>query len=386
MNISKEEYVKRRHPRQIYQDSQKRWCTYITDKNTNRRKLIARLSYDALIEALYNRYKVEEYEKDISKVTLSKLYSEWIDHKRLHGVAGSTILRYETDWKRFYQNSAIVNKPISALTKKELDDWLHLIVLENHMTRKQYVNVASIIKQEIDYAMELGIVEQNNARLVKIESRMFKSVKKKPSESQVYSDNEILSIKEYAWSDIENPRLVYKSVPLAIIFMFNTGMRVGEVCVLKYDDIDGNYIHVDKMLVRDEVEIKDDTKGMFGDRWVPLTEEAKTVISKSITLHRDLGLEKCEYIFSSDGSYLPHRAVNDRLRVYCRKLGITFRSSHKIRKTYISTLIDGGVNINTIREIVGHKDERTTLNCYCYDRLSLDERREKIEKALNPTK
>ena len=58
------------------------------------------------------------------------------------------------------------------------------------------------------------------------------------------------------------------------------------------------------------------------------------------------------------------------------------KSSHKARKTCISTMIDGGVNINTIREMVGHADERTTYNNYCFDRATDAEKHAKIEQAF----
>jgi integrase len=41
------------------------------------------------------------------------------------------------------------------------------------------------------------------------------------------------------------------------------------------------------------------------------------------------------------------------------------------------------MNINTIREMVGHADERTTMNSYCYDRRTEDERRAILERALS---
>ena len=46
---------------------------------------------------------------------------------------------------------------------------------------------------------------------------------------------------------------------------------------------------------------------------------------------------------------------------------IKYRSVHKIRKTVCSTLIDSGININTVREIMGHSDEETTLRNYTLD-------------------
>ena len=64
-------------------------------------------------------------------------------------------------------------------------------------------------------------------------------------------------------------------------------------------------------------------------------------------------------------------------------MGIIQKSSHKARKTYISCLIDGRVNINTVREMVGHADEKTTLRNYVFDRSTDAEKLHKIEAALS---
>lgn len=63
-------------------------------------------------------------------------------------------------------------------------------------------------------------------------------------------------------------------------------------------------------------------------------------------------------------------------------LGILHNSPNKIRKTYISALIDDGVNIDTIRRLAGHEDERTTYGSYYYDRRSNEQVEEQLENAL----
>ena len=68
--------------------------------------------------------------------------------------------------------------------------------------------------------------------------------------------------------------------------------------------------------------------------------------------------------------------------LYCERAGISQRSMHKIRKTYISTLIDNRININEIRKLVGHEDERTTFGNYCYNRFSDKQTENAIEAAL----
>nr|WP_300830826.1 hypothetical protein [uncultured Acetatifactor sp.] len=65
----------------------------------------------------------------------------------------------------------------------------------------------------------------------------------------------------------------------------------------------------------------------------------------------------------------------------------TVKTMHKIRKTYISALIDSGeINIDKIRELVGHEDERTTFHNYYYNRETDARTHENIERALSRDK
>ena len=101
--------------------------------------------------------------------------------------------------------------------------------------------------------------------------------------------------------------------------------------------------------------------------------------------NKENGYGKSEYIFvGKDGQRIHSKALDTRIRKYCRYIGISEKSMHKIRKTYISTLIDSQtVNLNTIRDLVGHEDERTTLRCYCFNRQTESQTQESIERALN---
>ena len=80
---------------------------------------------------------------------------------------------------------------------------------------------------------------------------------------------------------------------------------------------------------------------------------------------------------------VPYSELRKTFIKYCKDVDILPRSSHKARKTVISTLIDNGVNINTIREMLGQMDEKTTLGNYCFDRKDKNERHRLINKALS---
>ena len=68
---------------------------------------------------------------------------------------------------------------------------------------------------------------------------------------------------------------------------------------------------------------------------------------------------------------------------YCEQIRTPHKSTHSARKTYVSSLIDANVNINTVRKAVGHADERTTYRNYVFDRSTPAEKMQKFEDALD---
>ncbi|MBR3245816.1 MAG: tyrosine-type recombinase/integrase [Parasporobacterium sp.] len=66
----------------------------------------------------------------------------------------------------------------------------------------------------------------------------------------------------------------------------------------------------------------------------------------------------------------------------CRDLRIFRRSLHKCRKTYISNLLNNGVDPDFVREQAGHKDIQTTLNSYVYSTTRNDEKIKQLNNIL----
>ncbi|MCL2719130.1 MAG: tyrosine-type recombinase/integrase [Lachnospiraceae bacterium] len=134
---------------------------------------------------------------------------------------------------------------------------------------------------------------------------------------------------------------------LAIQFDFHVVMRIGELLALRFEDIEGDYIHIQAQRLTDFT-MNDDLsfqpreyvnanhiKGHTNDgfRYQPLTPKAKEILEK-VKEKNPNG----KYIFMTDGHQLTADTFNDRLHRYCRKAGVKGRSSHKIRFTVASTL------------------------------------------------
>ena len=124
------------------------------------------------------------------------------------------------------------------------------------------------------------------------------------------------------------------------------------------------------------------TKSSASDRYVYLTKEARKIIKKIQDSDEENGFSDDGFLFVHGGKRISPRAVDTRIRKYCDHININAKSRHKVRKSYISSLLDGGLNINEVRKQIGHEDERTPLHNYCFNRNDMETNEADMEKAL----
>lgn len=378
MRRARRKIVLNQHEYSIYQDKQGRWCTYAPDGEGGRKKFVKKTE-DDLLEALYDHYTSQ----CMDNMTLREFYPFWYKSKSLD-LRKASLTRFNSDWARFYDKSPIVDIPMRQLTKNQLELWVRETAAVNKMDKKQYCNFVTILKQELEYAEENGIISESPYRRVKVRSRQLRSSRIQPDCTQVFTREEYDQIKALALKDFDDG--VYKEhplVPLVVIFMFLTGARIGEVVGLKFSDIIGSKMLVQRMVQYPDGEIIDDTKGEFGPRYVLLVREAQDLIETARRYKEEHGIS-CDYIFSTtDRPILVYWSIQRAFRKYCRKINTVTKSPHKARKTYISVCIDEGINAKAVALQVGHKDVRTTLNNYYYDRRSEQEQLQALEKAFS---
>lgn len=298
-------------------------------------------------------------------------------------------------WKRFYINDPIVDRPLVELDECTLDMWAHSLIKDRALGKRQYYNMAIIIRQSLDLAKKKGIVTTNAFNNFKVDYKLFKPSEKKPDATQVFLTDEQPLIEQEAYKDFQNTQ---KTACLAIPLLFQTGLRVSEIVALRWSDIDEeqeNSIHIQRMEAK-TYEKKDDgtwsnpkrvviprTKSIQGNRNVYLTTVAKEILEQIRLCNERKGYDNTGYIFMNENGRVTAPSLDKRIRRYCRKIGISEKGLHKIRKTYISTLIDAeDININFIREQVGHADERTTYGNYCFNRKPKSLTAQSMEKAL----
>lgn len=382
MNLEKQ--IKEFHSHDIWQGKDGRWRTYVYDENApKKRRLVAKKTKHKLLEYLMKQQYPEV--EIIEQPTIRTIFPLWLEHKSLM-IADTYITRIKSDWKKYYENDPIIDRPIVSLNKIELESWILHLIKDHEMTKNCFYNASLIIRQVFQYAYDSEVLKENTFDRVKKDlGRLFKKVRKPMDETQIYTNEEIAALEALIWDDFrQKGRKVHRLAPLAVLFQLYTGMRVSEVCALRYSDIlENGKLHIQRMLVRDTGEIRERTKGFDGERTVYLPEKAREIIQATLAFRKENKIVCGEFIFSIKDKPFPERTINEYLERYCQRLGIPYRSSHKLRKTALSSMVNAGISLNAVRSFAGHVDESTTLKYYVFDREKESTRNEQFERALS---
>lgn len=387
-----------------------RWKTTIPDSQKPKgRKLIAKTKQedleDFLVEFYAQREKKEKCKHSLStsvnipieEITLETLYKEWLIYKNLKATSSSYTKRIECDWLKYYAGTKIITIPLVELDYLTLDKWAHTLIKSKKLTKTQYYNLTVIVRQVLDYAVDNKIIDYNPFSKVKISAKSFEKRVKPKDETQVFSKKDEKELCDLIFKKFKNRPWTISG--LAIAFNFNLGLRVGELVTLKWSDIEDNYIHIQRSEVanyvmneetgeqcREGVIVTNHAKTEAGNRWLYLPVTARNILQMVKNRNEEYGYYDEDYIFiSCKGTRLRTSTIDTFLYDICDEMNATRKSSHKIRKTFISSLFDTGMNINKIREIAGHEDERTSLHNYCFNRRT-DEDVEKMLETISDHK
>lgn len=351
-----------------------RWQTYVLDSSKKTgRKLIKTAEKSELYQRLAEYYGIVEETGSLK--TMDQVFRKWIPYKRTITNSENTIQRHLNHWKKYFEGTEIVNKPMSRIDVLMLESWANGLVKEHNLTRKEWQNLKTIIGGIWNYAFRTGIIKINPWDSVKITVR-FKQVNKKPPEEEVFIGDELERI---IYKSNEYYEATKNEVYLAIAFNFYCGLRVGELTGLKFKDVnfEDGYISIEREIVLHIIPdengnkhykwaVEDHTK-TYNHRFIPLIPKASDILLKIIS-ERNGKYGRDDFLFMRNGSYLNKEQVNQSLWRVCEAAGIERKSSHKIRKTFASKLNANGVPIDEIRSLLGHTNTMTTLG-YIYNPL-----------------
>jgi len=268
---------------------------------------------------------------------------DYIDHLGATGITNSSLNRYT----RIIQNLVDYvweHKPgirrLSDLRTKDVWDYIHQRKSDG-IQDKTISNELMEIKKCFRFALEINALDSNPVQNIK-----FKPAQK--TLPHFFTQPEIKKI--FGSFSKDWMKDIFR------VFLF-TGLRKGELMHLQWSDIDfaKRLIHVRHQIIKDGIIIYK-TKTTSSARTIPMYDEVYDVLRRQ----RDRKFDK-NYVFVNSAK-VPFR--DDDLYHYLKprlvKLGIQ-GSLHTFRHTFASLLIEAGVGLRELKELLGHSRIETTM-------------------------
>ena len=357
-------------------------------KRGGKKTAIKRRSKKALEEAILEaHYRRTGEAANVNAPSFSQLYPLWRAYKiRVKEHLESTAIRNDGCYRKYLKNADWIDRDISEIKPIEIRKWMKITAADRAPTKHDFTNLHGIINGVFTFALDEGLVDEPIAPFISgigRNGRLFTPMKSQLPEydaTQVYTKEEAEKVLvQLRWDHI---------VDLGIRLLFWTGLRIGELLALRWEDISEDYSEI---LVRRRL-----TSQKEGDRYIhPVLEGTKgkgsyrrvlippDVLEPIILAARKLNPDGA-YIFTNKGDEpMTQGSYASRLRRICRWAGVDFKSLHKIRKTVVTELMDHHLPMPFIQSQVGHASAQTTENCYHFNNKTKYENGRKLALALH---
>lgn len=300
-----------------------------------KRKPISSTSYIGLMDKLY------EYFFGLSQITLESFFPEWLRWRAEEtSTSEKTIKENRFLWNSLLNDKYITKTPLKDLKVQDYIAFFRHITKDRQLTRKRFNDLRSILNSMLYLCVERNIIEHNCLRDIDYQQFTYKA---ESTDITPYTEEERLLIINHLSDD--------DFYSLSIKLDFHLVLRIGELKGLKWSDIyNGDFIRIQRF-VNDKNQIVEDIKGHAkeGKRSMPLTPKAKDILKKIRQMNPD-----SDFIFIRDGQPLSTCTFNRRLKKCCEELGITYRSSHKLRFSTASIMYKNGVADTELQKLLGH--------------------------------
>ncbi len=336
------------------------------------RKENGKARYKSIYARTYSEARRKKYEamrtfeesraaEESASGTVLAVSEEWIKDETRNWKE-STLCRYK-EKLRLYIIPEYGNRDISDITTDEVEAYLTRLQTEGLEGRKPIGSstvglVITVFKDMVRYARKKGYKVKFVAEYIK--------VKRKKEPVAVLSEREEKTLVEYLKKDTDE-------TDIGVLTCLFTGMRVGELCALTYDDIDLDelVIHVNKTMQRLSVEDGDSKTVIRIDS--PKSDCSKRAIPfspKLADIIRPFYKPGAFFLTGDKEKFIEPRTMEGRFARILDKCGLDRVNFHTTRHTFATRCVEKGMDPKTLSELLGHSSVAITLDRYVHLTMS----------------
>ena len=314
--------------------------------------------------------------------------AEWLDYYmseyKKRYVKPTTYINYTVKVKNHIK-PAIGHYKLKALRQDIIQKFVNSLS-DKGLAPSTVIDVYKLLSNALETAVDDGLIVRNTANRVKLP---------KTTKPQI---NVLTQEQQNAF--VEQAKVTYMGV--VYIFDLCTGMRLGELLGLKWQDIDfeQNQLHIRRILrkVKDPDNADEHWHLEFGtpktpssDRIIPLNETAIKVLA-DVWEQQEKNKEKASTAYEDNDLVFatqlgrPLDPTNMRRTCYsiCEKIGVSNFHPHCLRHTFTTRGAENNVDVRVMQKFLGHATIKETADTYTHVLNDLKQSEIlKLDKAVN---
>ena len=217
--------------------------------------------------------------------------------------------------------------------------------------------IKSLINRSLNFAFENGLIEEKIIITLHLKNQQIRKVQALEKQEQARLEKFIL----------ENEKRYHYGILLSLY----TGLRLGEVLALKWQNLDikNKLIYIDKSVGsisqnHKTLTIESSPKTQSSIREIPISKKLLDLL-KVLRQYNSTDY----VIVSHNEKQIQSRAYQKSFENLLKKLNIKHYGFHSLRHTFATRLLENGVDIKSISELLGHSSPTITLNRYVHTNL-----------------
>ena len=360
--------MSRRGTNIYYRAKEKRWEGRIVIGKTDTGKTRYKSVYGKTCKEV--REKMDKYRAEMLLGTATlpsagkfKLVSSaWLESIRTE-IKESSYNKYNNTLNN-YILPTLANKDLSKIKSSDIEELVRMLRTSGRkngegLASSTISQVIIILKKIKEFASKKGYAVNYSTDDIK--------VKKEKKEARVFSSDEEKTLIAY---------LAGKNTltALAILIALFTGVRLGELCALKWDDFNltDKTIHIYKNLQR--VQIPNATgKKTELKILTPKTESSIRDIPIPDWLLEQIKLhyKSKAYIVTGTEKYVDPRTMQNRFKKILQECGIADAGFHALRHSFATRGVELGFDPKSLSSMLGHSSVNTTFDRYVHPSMAL---------------
>lgn len=320
---------------------------------------------------------------ETANATVDDVYRLWVNMKR--GLKDNTLQNYKYLYSTFVSPD-IGQMKVRNLRKSDIRRFYNRLIEERGLKINTTDSVHTVLHQVLETAVEDGYLRTN------VSDNVLKELKQAHNMGDTHK--KALTIPEQnLLEDFLEKDTQYSHWKPIFTVMLGTGMRVGEVTGLRWCDVDleEGIIDVNHTLVY----YNHATNGCYfnihtpktasGSRKIPMLESVRKAFLEEQNYQKKNHIQcssiidgYTDFIFINRFGKVQHQGtLNKAIRRIIRDCNgrvleknpgaevlLPRFSCHSLRHTFTTRMVESGVNIKVVQDVLGHKDIATTLDIY----------------------